>query len=235
MGAWALLGVDPATNAALAGCEKGCPFVGPRLGALAFQVYPWENPWRRQDLVCGLIKEGRDGIVHRPSGRSWPAIALHSYRLESCLGKVCLDDGALLLTRNHGPYASSTCETIAAPLLAAIHDREADPWQIWWAATCHNPLRLASDDGRETQIPFHGADRVLREASVDLWLYDFDNLEELMDDDENSPWWWHAWNGQPLAPPRPRDGELEVDRDAGSDLVGDQAADAALPLPRRSS
>lgn len=188
LGEWALLDADAATNAVLDVCDRGCPFVGPRLGALAFQLYSWCDPSARQDFVCGLIKEGRDGIVHRPSGESWPAVTLQARSLYGCVGKAALDDGAFLLTRVPGVYSEWTTQAVSTGLLA-LGD-SAGSWSAYWMSTCHNPLRLVFESDRERRhLDDFPLTLQIPDVAVDLWLFDFDNLEELMDDVEDSPRW----------------------------------------------
>lgn len=166
IGNWMLLDTAAAEDA-LISCRHDCPWVGPRLGALAFDVFSWSDQIDRHELFCGLLKVGRDGFVHIPSRQAFPAITRQDRSLSWCVGKAALDDGAELLTRNLGPYMSS----VFAALQEALGP-DGDEDAITWSPTCHNPLRWRAD-----ALP---AD-VLRDRTVSLWLYDFSVLDPLID------------------------------------------------------
>jgi len=193
LGTWTLLTGADAGAADLARCDVGCPFVGPRVGALAFDVFAWSDEMDRHELFCGLLKEGRDGFAHRPSGRCWPALGRQSLGLDRCTGKWSFDDGAELITRNEGAYAQWICDTFTAPLAAAgylVH--------LSWMSTSHNPLRLshyqtrddrwyaallhATPEGLQPVGDDRTVDRLLAGFSADFWLYDFTGLHEVLQD-----------------------------------------------------
>ncbi len=166
IGNWLLLEAVAAEDA-LVSCRHGCPSVGSRLGALAFDVFSWSDLDDRHELFCGLLKEGRDGFVHIPRGQTFPAITLQDRSLDSCVGKAALDDGADLLTRNLGPYMSGVFATLEQSL-----GPDGDEAAIRWSPTCHNPLRW-SEGGPPSNV--------LRDRTVSLWLYDFSILDALIE------------------------------------------------------
>jgi hypothetical protein len=166
IGNWMLLDTAAAEDA-LASCRQHCPWVGPRLGALAFDVFSWSDPIDRHELFCGLLKEGRDGFVHVPSGQTFPAITRQDRSLYGCIDKAALDDGAELLTRNLGPYMYSVFAALQQALGA-----DGDEDAITWSPTGHNPLRW-----RDKAPPAN----VLRHRTASLWLYDFSILDALLE------------------------------------------------------
>jgi hypothetical protein len=182
---------EPASETASLG-ESGCPFVGPRLGAIGFEVYDWgADANDRHELFCGLFKEGRDAVWHAPSQRRWSAVHLERRALADCVHKWSLDDGAELLTRVDADYAAATRAAFAAPLI------EAGYWvHMSWPATSHNCLKLSAvqlADGRFVPAvlrdgePVDDLDRVLGALSTELWLFDFGGLRRLLDDPELWP------------------------------------------------
>lgn len=194
LGTWALFGPAPEVDAALAGCDVGCPLVGPRVGALAFDVFSWADQHDRHELFHGLAREGRDGVAHRASGRSWPALALRRHQLDHCVGKYSFSDGDALLTHGDGAYAEWIRGAFAAPLQDAgylVH--------LSWPATSHNNLRLSHhEEGgrfygallRETRRGWRPVgrertvDRILSRFSAEFWLHDFSAIDRLVDDVE---------------------------------------------------
>jgi hypothetical protein len=136
-----------------------CPLVGPRLGAIALEVYDFTEAENRRELFCGLLKVGRDGMAHRPTGRAWSAVTLQRRTL--WWEKVSLDDGAELLTRNEGEYAVWTVETARAAC-----DRAGVAIHPFWLPTCHNTLRTYDEEVRG-------------DVPVDLWLFDFAVLDAI--------------------------------------------------------
>jgi len=63
-------------------------------------------------------------------------------------------------------------------------------WGAYWLSTSHNPVRLAFEHGvQQTHLDYFPSEPRIPGVVVDLWLFDFDNLDELMDDVEDSPLW----------------------------------------------
>jgi hypothetical protein len=177
---------EPASDTRPLG-DTACPFVGRRLGAIAFEVYDWAtDEGDRHELFCGLFKEGRDAIWHVPTEQRWSAIHLVRRQLAHCIEKYSLDDGAELLTRRDGAYAAWCREAFAAPLIEAGYGVHMS-----WSATSHNCLRLSAvqfSDGRFVPAVLRDGeavddlDRVLASMSTELWLFDFRALGHLLDD-----------------------------------------------------
>jgi hypothetical protein len=190
VGRWILLaGSD--RDAAVATLDRtwpGCPLVGPRVGCVALHLFEFmTTDDDRRELLCGLVKEGRDGLLHRPSGRSWSTLGLSRRALDTCLRKYSFDGGAELLTRADGAYASWVRDTVySAAEKAGYHA------VLGWSATSHNPLHLGryatADGGWHPALfplswkPADGfltdqdADSVLSAIWTDLWLYDLSVL-----------------------------------------------------------
>lgn len=188
IGTWRLAAAeDPLLGDALA----ACPLVGPRLGAIEFDVYGWgTSEDERHELFCGLLKEGRDVIAHRPTQRRWSSIVHERRDLDACTGKYAFDDGAEHLTRTRGAYTAWTIEAFEAPIHAAGYAVVTS-----WSATSHNPLRLGGivmhgEERMQTAllrpspeglVPV-GDDRVdaiLATLSAEFWLFDFTILPEI--------------------------------------------------------
>jgi len=189
---------DPA-QAALDDGDVGCPFVGPRLAYAAFEVSPLSDAPDRHELFCALVKEGRDAIVHRPSRRRWSAVRRAQQPLDRCTGKWSFDDGAELLTREEGPYARAMCRAFTAACETAGYDAF-----VGWMSTCHNPMRFSLYWDAATQkhhpalllltwkegnpyLSDREVDNLLSGLTMDVWLYDFTVLNEVVND--RDLWW----------------------------------------------
>lgn len=188
IGTWRLApAVDPLLGDELA----PCPLVGRRLGAIEFDVDPWiTDASDRHELFCGLLKEGRDVIAHRPTQRRWPAIARQRKHLDTCITKYAFDDGAEHLTRTPGAYTAWTIDAFEAPIRAAGYEVVTG-----WSATSHNPLRLGaiqlhgerrlqlavlrpSPDGL-VPVGDDRIDTILAPLTAEFWLFDFTILDEV--------------------------------------------------------
>lgn len=152
-----------------------CPLVGPRLGAIAFDLYNWPcDRDDRHELFCGLMKEGRDVIAHRDTRRRWPAITLRPTALGR-LTKYGLDDGAELVTRELAAYANAMCSAVEAAARTVGHEVRGG-----WASTHHNSLRawvqLPTGEVLEEEALWQHA---VNDVEASLWLFDFAILEEI--------------------------------------------------------
>ena len=149
----------------LVGDDSPCPLVGPRIGALALDVNGWASDANaRHELFCGLMKEGRDVIAHRPSRQHWQAIRLQARSARLSCEKYSLDDGAELVTRGEGDYVAWMIDAVRTACAAA----GARP-DLYWASTHHNCLRVM-DEPPPDSIP---------DVQVSLWLYDFEILHHI--------------------------------------------------------
>jgi hypothetical protein len=169
--------------------DSRCPFVGPRLAYLAFDLETSDED-ELGTLFVALFYAGRDALIHRPSGRRWSVTKLASRTLDRCYGRGGFVGGAELLTRRDGSYATAIVDTAAAAARAAGL-RAA----FAWSSGLDNPLTMLSfkgEDGRlqpllattgdsstPTYLSDAEVDAAFRTVSTELWLLDLDALDEV--------------------------------------------------------
>lgn len=148
--------------------HSACPWVGPTLGYVLVE-YLYGDPEDWTDVLWPLIKEGRGVVASTVTGEFHTAVTRQRRPLYHVLGKYGLDDGAMLLERDWGPYQ----EGVAVELRRAV---TAAGWvghpPFGWMSTCHNSWRWNDPhlgSGAEREV----IER-LGDVEVDLWLYDFD-------------------------------------------------------------
>jgi hypothetical protein len=162
-----------------------CPFVGPLAGYVTIEPV-WETLAEHQELRLGLLREGRGVIARLDDDRALAAVALRSFDLGSALGKSGFDDGDCMLTRDDDtPYAADVLARVHAAARAAGFDAMAG-----WMSTCHNPVRADAIAVLADGPPHRTAGRAgalvdrdtLSGVAVEIWAYDFDALDDDVDD-----------------------------------------------------
>ena len=167
-----------------------CPYVAPLAGYLRLEPR-WREPAEDFELRLACVREGRGVIARLDDDQARTSVARQPRALRNVGSKFGFDDGAELLTRDEGPYASSVLEEARAAAAAAGYGIEAG-----WMATSHNPCRLSWVEraGVEGMVPavwelasgrLVDPDQAFAGQELALWLYDF----AVLDDDA----FWRAW------------------------------------------
>lgn len=148
--------------------DCGCPLVGPTVGYMLVEyVCGMHDDWA--GLLPPLLKEGRGIVASTVTDEFHLAVTKRRLPLDCVIGKYKLDDGAMLLEREWGPYQHAVAAEFKRALAATGWDGYLP---MGWMSSAHNSWRWSPyAAGFESDL------EVLERfghIEVDLWLYDFD-------------------------------------------------------------